>query len=55
MIISCFSPDDSLFSWRAPPPSRFTTIFPLSDISISLLMKNSLTMSLKMTIDSARM
>ena len=53
MIMTCFSPDDSLESWTAAPFSMATTILPVSDMVRVLLTKRSLTMSLKTTTDSA--
>lgn len=55
MIRICFSPDESFWIWRAVPLFMLMPIFPESDTVMVLLMKISLTMSLKMMMDSARM
>ena len=49
----CFSPEDSFCSCREVPLFILMPIFPVSETVMDLLMKMSLTMSLKMMIDSA--
>jgi len=53
MIITCFSPDDSLDSWTDAPLSIDTTTLPVSEIVRVLFTKRSFTMSLNTTTDSA--
>ena len=55
MMRICFSPDDSFCSCRVVLLFIATPILPVSETVTDLLRKMSLTMSLKMMTDSARM